>query len=196
MDRTHRWLVIRNHSRARAGRLAKNPRRKRALTNARWRTPVNRELIEQYVAGGEKLRRAVAGLTQEELRARPGPGKWSVLEVVVHLADSDAISIDRMKRILTEESPPLLYADETAYVERLHTQEQDLEDALVLFEVGRRQWARVLRRLPDEAFLREGMHNRRGKMTLGDLVASYVKHVDDHLEFIVGKRANFGKPLA
>jgi uncharacterized damage-inducible protein DinB len=157
---------------------------------------MDRELIERYAAGGAKLRRAVAGLTPDELRARPGPGAWSVLEVVVHLADSDAISIDRMKRIVTEENPSLLYADETAYVERLHTHEQDLEDALVLFEVGRRQWARVLRRLPDQAFLREGIHNRRGKTTLGDMVASYVKHVDDHLEFVFGKRANLGKPLA
>ena len=157
---------------------------------------MDRDLIEQYVAGGEKLRRAVAGLTDEELRARPGPGAWSVLEVVVHLADSDAISIDRMKRLLTEDNPHLLYADETAYVERLHTHEQALEDALLLFEVGRRQWARVLRRLPDEAFLRQGTHNRSGKVTLGGLVASYVKHVDDHLAFVLGKRANLGKPLA
>ena len=157
---------------------------------------MNRELIEQYAHGGEKIRRAVAGLTPEELRARPGPGAWSALEVVIHLADSDAISIDRMKRILSEDEPPLLYADETAYVERLHTHEQDLEDALLLFEVGRRQWGRVLRRLPEEAFLRTGTHNRRGKVTLGGMVASYVKHVDEHLEFVAGKRANLGKPLA
>src|SRR5262249_55945247 len=154
------------------GRLAPPVIQRPVLEQARRRTSMNRELIEQYAAGGEKLRRAVAGLTPGELRARPGPGAWSVLEVVVHLTDSDAISIDRMKRILTEENPPLLYANETAYVERLHTHEQELEDALVLFEVGRRQWARVLRRLPDEAFLREGTHNRRGKMTLGDQVAS------------------------
>jgi uncharacterized damage-inducible protein DinB len=157
---------------------------------------MNRDLIEQYVAGGEKLRRAVGGLTDDELCARPGPGAWSVLEVVIHLADSDAISIDRMKRILTEDNPQLLYADETAYVERLHPHAQALEDALLLFEVGRRQWARVLRRLPDEAFLRQGAHNRSGTVTLGGLVASYVKHVEDHLEFIFGKRANLGMPLA
>src|SRR5262249_58701112 len=156
---------------------------------------MNRDLIEQYAAGGAKRRGAVAGLRDEELRARPGPGAWSVLEVVIPLADSDAISIDRMKRIFIEDDPPLLYADETAYVARLHPHEQDLEDALLLFEVGRRQWARVLRLLPDEAFLRWGTHNRRGKLTLGGLVADYVKHVDDHLEFIAGKRANLGKPL-
>jgi len=48
--------------------------------------------------------------------ARPGPGQWAILEVVVHLADSDAISIDRMKRMLAEDNPPLLYADETGGV--------------------------------------------------------------------------------
>ena len=116
--------------------------------------------------GGEKLRRAVAGLTQEEIRARPGPGAWSVLEVVVHLTDSDAISIDRMKRILIEDNPSLLYADESAYIDRLHPHEQDLEDTLRLFEIGRRQWARVLRLLPDDAFARQGTHNRKGTVTL------------------------------
>ena len=56
----------------------------------------------------------------------PGPGQWSILELVLHLADSDCISIDRMKRMLTEDNPPLLYADESAYVERLCSHEQSL----------------------------------------------------------------------
>ncbi len=155
---------------------------------------MDRAAIDAYEAAPAKLRAAVAGLTRDELTARPGPGKWSILEVVVHIADSDAISIDRMKRILIEDNPPLLYADETAYVERLFTHDQDLEDALTLLEVGRRQWARVLRRLPDEAFARTGQHNRRGTVTLGGFVADYVAHIDDHLKFIHGKRANLGKP--
>jgi uncharacterized damage-inducible protein DinB len=156
---------------------------------------MDRSLIETYVAGPAKLRAAVAGLTREDLTARPGPGAWSILEVVVHIADSDAISIDRMKRMLSEDNPPLLYADETAYVQRLRTHDQDIEDALTLLEVGRRQWALVLRLLPDEAFSRSGQHNRRGTVTVGGYVASYIDHIDDHLKFIEGKRANLGKPL-
>ena len=156
---------------------------------------MDRSLIEAYATAPAKLRAACKGLTREELTARPGPGAWSILEVVVHITDSDAISIDRMKRILTEDNPPLLYADETAYVDRLFTHDQDLEDALVVLEVGRRQWARVLRKLPDMAFDRAGQHNRRGKVTLGEMVASYIEHIDDHLKFIVGKRIKLGKPL-
>src|SRR5207248_8262834 len=101
--------------------------------------------------------------------ARPGPGDWSIQELVIHVVDSDDIAIDRMKRILTEDNPSLLYADETAYIARLLPHDQSLEDALTLFDVGRRQWARVLRKLPDDAFSRHGTHNRRGIMTLGDL---------------------------
>lgn len=156
---------------------------------------MDRTLIDQYERAPDKLRTAVAGLTHEEITARPGPGKWSILEVVVHIADSDAISIDRMKRILTEDDPPLLYADETAYVDRLFTHDQSLEDALTLLEVGRRQWARVLRKLPDEAFARTGQHNRRGTVSLGQLVGDYINHIDEHLTFIHGKRANLGKPV-
>jgi uncharacterized damage-inducible protein DinB len=152
-------------------------------------------LIELYAAGGDLLRRAVAGLTCDELTARPGPGAWSIHEVIVHLTDSDAISIDRMKRILTEENPALLYADESAYIDRLHPHEQDLEDTLRLFEIGRRQWARVLRLLPDDAFDRKGTHNRKGAVTLGEMVAGYIDHVEGHLAFVRDKRVRLGKPL-
>lgn len=153
---------------------------------------MDRSLIDRYEEGGAVLRRAVAGLTREQLTARPGPGDWSIQEVVIHLADSDAISVDRMKRILSEDNPPLLYADETAYVARLHPHEQSLEDALLLFEVGRRQWARVMRLLPDEAFRRKGTHNRRGEVTLAGMVAGYIDHVDSHLKFVVAKKVNLG----
>jgi len=155
---------------------------------------MDRQLIEQYVACTQKLRKAVAGLSPEELTARPGPGNWSILENIVHLADSDAIAIDRMKRMLTEINPPLLYADETAYVDRLFTHDQSLEDALTLIDVGRRQFARVLRKLPEAAFERAGTHNKRGRVTVGGMVKYYVEHVDHHLKFINEKRAKLGKP--
>jgi uncharacterized damage-inducible protein DinB len=153
-------------------------------------------VIEQFASGGAKLRRAVAGLSFQELTARPGPGKWSILEVVIHLTDSDAIAIDRMKRMLSEDNPPLLYADETAYNEQLFPHEQSLEYALTLFDLGRRQFARVLRQLPPEAFDRAGTHNRKGRVTVREMVHSYIKHVDDHLVFVHAKREKLKNPVA
>jgi uncharacterized damage-inducible protein DinB len=157
---------------------------------------MDRDVIETFAAGGERLRRAVAGLSRDDLRALPGPGDWSIQELVIHLADSDAIAIDRMKRILTEDNPPLLYADEQAYVANLFCDEQSLDDAVLLFDVGRRQFAGVLRKLPDAAFARAGTHNRKGRVTLGEMVADYVAHLDHHLQFLHAKRARLGKPVA
>jgi uncharacterized damage-inducible protein DinB len=149
--------------------------------------------VERFAAGGDRLRSAIKGLTQEEALARPGPGTWSILELVIHLADSDAIVIDRMKRILTQENPTLLWADETAYVERLHNDAQSLEDAALLFEVGRRQFARVLRQLDDSQFDRIGTHDRAGVVSLAKLVRGYADHLDHHLEFLNAKRRNMAQ---
>lgn len=146
------------------------------------------EAIDRYERGGVELREACAGLTREEAIARPGPGDWSIQELVVHLMDMDAVGIDRMKRVVAEDEPTLLNADENAWIANLHPHDQLLEDALTLFEVNRRQWARVLRLLPAEAFKRFGSHNLRGKLTLRELLTIYSDHLDHHLKFLREKR--------
>lgn len=144
-------------------------------------------LIARFEQGAASLRDAVRSVSPDEATTRSAPGTWSIHELVVHLADSDAIAIDRMKRVVTEDDPPLLNADECAYIERLHSHDQSMEDALTLFEVNRRQWARVLRRLSDSDFERAGVHNVAGRLTLADLVRAYSDHLDHHLRFARGK---------
>jgi len=146
------------------------------------------ELIDEFEAGGHKLRTAVTGITPEEALARPGPGQWSVQELVVHLADGDAIAIDRMKRVIAEDDPTLLRADEQAYVERLHCEAQSLDDAVAIFELTRRQFARVLHELDDSEFERVGTHDGElGRITLANLIKTYSDHLDHHLEFLKAK---------
>lgn len=148
------------------------------------------DIIERFAAGGSELRNAIKGLTPDEALAKPGPGAWSSQELVVHLADSDAIVLDRMKRILTEDNPTLLCADETAYVERLHSHVQSLDDAVELFDLGRRQFARVLRQLDRSQFDRVGTHSSLGVISLGKMIQMYTDHLYHHMEFLVAKRRN------
>src|SRR5438309_3274600 len=105
-------------------------------------------LIEAYLAGGPTLRRAVAGMTGEQLLARPIPGKWSTLKVVCHLADFDPILADRMKRIIAEDRPTLLGANENRFAAALAYHDRDVEEELTLIEKTRQQMARILRTLP------------------------------------------------
>src|SRR6516162_3234817 len=96
-------------------------------------------LIESYLSGIDMLRQAVAGMTREQLLARPVPGKWSTLEVVCHLADFDPILADRMKRVIAEERPNLIGADENRFAAALAYQDRDAEEELAIIENTRRQ---------------------------------------------------------
>lgn len=69
------------------------------------------DLIAVYEQGVDDLRVAVAGMTVEQMRSRPVAGKWSTLEVICHIADSEQFFADRMKRTLALNRPLLLGVD-------------------------------------------------------------------------------------
>ena len=79
----------------------------------------NETLIAQYLMGPELLCRAIAGMSKEQLLARPLPGKWSTQEVVCHLADYEPIYADRMKRVIALEEPKLHKGDPGLFAARL-----------------------------------------------------------------------------
>src|SRR5216683_610507 len=95
-------------------------------------------LIEQYLAGPDLLRRAVAGMTREQLRARPIPSNWSTLEVVCHIADYEPIYADRMKRVIALKEPELLKGDPGLFFLRLACDHRDVKEELSLIELSRR----------------------------------------------------------
>jgi hypothetical protein len=157
---------------------------------------VDRALIDEYAAGGPALAAVLDGLTAADLDARPGPGAWSLRELVLHLCDSDLVGGDRMRRIAAMDRPQLIGYDEQAFVRTLYGPELDLHLAARIFDDHRQLMAALLRRLPDAAFERIGDHNEVGPVALGAMVAKYSKHLADHLVFARGKRQNLGKPMA
>jgi uncharacterized damage-inducible protein DinB len=153
------------------------------------------ELIEQFEKGGEKLRLAIRGLTAEDMKKPCEPGTWSIHQIVIHMCDSDLVGTERIKRVIAMDNPTLLAYDETAFNNALYPHEQSVEDALTIFELNRRQTARILRKLPDGVFDRKGQHNEDGEKTLRGLVQTYVDHLEHHLKFIHGKRKTMGKEM-
>ncbi|MEC9373075.1 MAG: DinB family protein [Planctomycetota bacterium] len=157
---------------------------------------MHQQHIERYTAGAPVLSHAIDGLTPDQLTARPGPGKWSIHELVLHMMDSDLIGADRMKRIIAEDKPTLLGYDQDRYNERLHYHDMDIRAAAKIFELNRLMTGDLLRRLPDEAFKRIGNHNEVGSKSLADFVKGYADHLDHHMKFLREKRAILGVPLA
>jgi uncharacterized damage-inducible protein DinB len=160
---------------------------------------MNRELIDQYAAGGEKLSLAIRGLTREDLLSAPDPawkaGMWSIQQVVIHVADTEQVFADRMKWVISEEDPPLPGFDQEKWASALHYHEQSAEDAVKLVELTRRQMATILRTLSDQSLARVGQHSERGPMKVIDLVQVMVTHLEHHVNFIHQKRAKMGKEM-
>jgi len=145
-------------------------------------------LIEQYLTGPNLLRRAVAGMTREQLLAKPIPGKWSTLEVVCHIADYEPIYADRMKRVIALEEPELLQGDPGRFAAQLAYDQRDVEEELALIELTRQQMARILRARQPENFQRRGTHSRDGALTLENLIERVTAHIPHHVRFIEEKR--------
>jgi len=151
-----------------------------------------KKLIDDYVDVARQLRESVAGLTEEQRRAHPVPGKWSIHEVVCHIADFEPISTDRICRVVAEEKPTLVGANETLFAKALAYEARDFDQQLQLVDLLRNHTARILRTLPPEAFQRVGVHSEDGPLTLEQLIGRVTRHLPHHIAFILEKRKALG----
>ncbi len=144
-------------------------------------------LIDDYLAGPQLLRRAVAGMSAAELEAAPIPGKWSTRQVICHLADFEPVYADRMKRVIAEDRPTMFGGDPDVFAAHLAYHARDLENELTLIESIRRHVGDILRTLPPEAFARPGIHSEAGPLSLEQLLRGVTAHIPHHVRFIEEK---------
>jgi hypothetical protein len=149
-------------------------------------------LIDTYEREPEILARAIAGMTPGQLKARPIKGKWSTLEVVCHLADSEQVYADRIKRTIAMPRPLLISYDESLYAQHLAYHRRDAGDEVESVRMVRRMMARILRTLPASAWERQAVHNEAGLKTLRELVQGEIDHLRHHVGFIKAKRRALG----
>jgi uncharacterized damage-inducible protein DinB len=154
-------------------------------------------LIARYLDGPKILRRAVAALSQEQLRARPVAGRWSTLEVVCHLADFEPIYADRMKRVIATDRPLLLSAGREQFTLSLAYHERDVEEELALIDLTRCQMGRILRTVAEASWDRVGIYRHDGQeeeRNLQLLLETITNHIPHHVAFIREKRQALGMP--
>ncbi len=146
-------------------------------------------LLEEYLSGPEKLREAVAGMSDDHFDATPIPGKWSTRQVVCHIADCEVVYADRMKRVIAENNPVLLNLDPEVFAARLAYERRDVETEIQLIESVRTHMARILQSLEPDDLQRTGQHSTDGPLTLETLLGRITNHIPHHVRFILEKRA-------
>jgi len=144
----------------------------------------DRDPLTAQEAFPSTLRAAVAELSDEDLRRPERPGKWSVLQVVQHVADTELAYAYRMRMILAHDTPRIQAYDQDRWVERLRYNEVALDDALAEFEALRASNLRLLRRLSDGAWDRTGLHAERGLESIRRIAQMLAGHDLAHLHQI------------
>lgn len=147
------------------------------------------QLLQQYERGAELLQAAVGRAREDQWFLHPVADKWSIQEVVCHLADFEPIYADRMKRVLVEENPAMFGGDPDVFAAGLHYEHRNLHEELELIAVVRKQMARILRQTDIEDFQRTGVHSESGPLTLETLLERITLHIPHHIRFIDEKIA-------
>ena len=147
------------------------------------------EMLKQYEKGPDLLKTAIAGLCEDQLDRTPVSGKWSIRQVICHIADFEPVYADRMKRVLVEDNPTMFGGDPDIFAAGLHYEKRSVHDELELISAVRRQMAVILRNTDVEDFQRTGVHSEAGPLTLETLLERITRHIPHHLTFIEAKIA-------
>jgi hypothetical protein len=126
------------------------------------------------------------GLTPEQLTARPEPGKWSIHQIVAHLADAELVHQVRVRFILFEDIPPLPAWDQDRWMNGWMRERETFEQSLERFAVLRESTIRLLRATPEHDLRRTGVHAERGVQMAGDFIILIAGHDVNHLSQIRG----------
>lgn len=150
-------------------------------------------LIEAYAGGAKLLGDALSSAANADVDARPIAGKWSIREVVCHLADSEIVYADRMKRVLAEDNPTFFEADPNLFRPALHCSRRPLDKELAVVEAIRAHMLPILQSCDAEAFQRTGVHSLDGPLTLETLLERITAHIPHHVAFIEEKHRALGR---
>jgi len=140
--------------------------------------------IESQRKAPKRLRKLIKGLSHKQLAKRPGDGKWSIKEVLAHLADGEFVIGTRLRFVAAMDRPTIIGYDQDAFMANLRYDDLEVYDLLAAFTTLRAINVALVERLPDEAFARTGMHNERGEESLSTMVHMYAGHDRIHEEQI------------
>ena len=143
-----------------------------------------RQPLQQLEQTPAVMRGAVANVKASRLSAPEAPGKWSVRQVVAHVADSEVVFAWRLRLILAQDKPPIQGYDQDAWAQRLGYDEAELDQSLGVFAALRGWNLRLIKRASAEDLQRVGVHSERGEESIGHLLKLYAAHDLLHLNQI------------
>jgi uncharacterized damage-inducible protein DinB len=161
--------------------VAETPRQytQRILSNAEGQDPIKVQLTTN-----KKLARLIKGIPTTKLRKRPAPEKWSVAEILAHLADVEIVVGWRMRSILGDPGTPIQAFDQDVWVASGHYDKRDPRESVELHRALRDANLALLKSLTPEQWKEYGQHAERGQESIEHIVRMIAGHDNNHLQQI------------
>ena len=141
----------------------------------------------------DQLERLIERASASRLRTRPAPGKWSIAEIVAHLADSEIVISWRIRAILTAPGTAIQAFDQDAWVIAGHYDQRDPHKSVEVFRVLREMNLALYKTLTPDQWKQHGMHSERGVETVEHIVRLYAGHDLNHIRQIEQILASRGR---
>jgi hypothetical protein len=151
----------------------------RILANAQGQDP-----LKVQSATTQKLDRLIKGVSTAKLRKRPAPDKWSVSEILAHLADVEIAIGWRMRAILGAPGTPVQAYDQNAWVTTGHYYKRDPGKSIELRRVVREANLALLKSLTPDQWKHYGLHAERGQESIEHMVRMVAGHDLNHIQQI------------
>jgi len=156
----------------------------RAYTSAILDLLGDRKPLDVLERSESALRTALSGLSSAQLTHPEAPGKWSIAQVMQHLADSELVWGWRMRLVLAQDRPTITGYDQDAWADRLQYAQADAHQAVSEFAVLRGANLRLVRRASPAELQRVGVHSERGEESVAHMMRLYAGHDLLHLNQI------------
>ena len=142
--------------------------------------------LKKHIEAAEKspkeIAAGVSGVSNEVLRYKPSPEKWSILEILGHLADIEIVYAYRLRQMLADEKPVIAPMDQDSWAKHLGYLDTPAPELVALYGLNRHHNLRLLRRLKTEDLKKSAFHPEiKGDVTVATLVERMAEHGANHL---------------
>ena len=126
----------------------------------------------------------IEGVPDDQLKRRPAPQKWSIVEIVAHLAEDELVTSWRYRHMLETPGCALAGFDQNMWEELGKYSTWSMGEALEMFRLLRQANLRLHRSLSPEQWQAYGVHAERGRITVHELASHMAGHDLNHVEQI------------
>lgn len=149
--------------------------------------------IELFGRGPALLGDALRGCPKKMWMYRPTPDRWSIHEIILHLADSEANCYVRSRQFIVEPGSDSVEYSASSWASSLGYFHQSTRDAIALITRLRRMTHHLLRFLPDSVWYHTMKLPKDGRMILEQWIEKQASHIPHHAEQIRQNLAEWSK---